>query len=89
MHMLLVILGGVLLLAVFALFGRLWGGDTAGVILGVQAFIPVWLAIALTNMWVGVTKAGYTVPQELPILLVNFAAPAGLAILLARQMARV
>ena len=40
------------------------------------------------NMWVGVTRAGYTVMQELPILLVNFAVPAAIATLLARQIPR-
>ncbi|WP_455296822.1 hypothetical protein [Brucella pituitosa] len=76
MHMLLVIAGGILLLGVFLLFGKLWGGDLSGVVAGAKIFIPVWFAIALTNMWVGVTRAGYTVAQELPILLVVFAVPA-------------
>lgn len=76
MHMLLVIAGGILLLGVFSLFGKLWGGDLSGVAAGAKLFIPVWFAIALTNMWVGVTRAGYTVAQELPILLVVFAVPA-------------
>ena len=79
MHMMLVILAGGLLLCVFALFGKLWGGDAAGVALGLKYFMPVWLLVALTNMWVGVTKAGYTVSQELPILLVVFAVPAAIA----------
>lgn len=39
-------------------------------------------------MWVGVTKAGYTVAQELPILGVVIAVPAVLALLLAWQVAR-
>ena len=88
MHMLMVMGGGVLLLCVFALFGKLWGGDTAGVIAGARAFIPAWLVVALVNMWVGVTRAGYTVAQELPILLVVFAVPAALAALAAWQLAR-
>ena len=88
MHMLLVIIGGTVLLGLFALFGKLWGGDVLGVVTGAKVFIPVWLAVALTNMWVGVTKAGYTVAQELPILLVVFAVPAALAVTLAWQLAR-
>ncbi len=79
MHMLQVIAGGAVLLGLFALFGKLWGGDLAGVALGAKAFLPVWAAVALVNMWVGVTRAGYTVAQELPILLVVFAVLAGLA----------
>ena len=80
MHMFLVTTGGVLLLGVFTLFGKLWGGDFSGVVAGAKLFIPVWFVIALMNMWVGVTRAGYTVVQELPILLVVFAIPAVAAI---------
>ncbi|WP_435655819.1 hypothetical protein [Brucella pituitosa] len=58
------------------LFGKLWGDDPSGVAVAAKLFVPVWFAIALTNMWVGVTRAGYTVAQELPILLVVFAVPA-------------
>jgi len=74
--MLQVIAGGLLLLCVFALFGKLWGNDASGMALAAKAFIPVWLAVALTNMWIGVTKAGYPLLAELPILLVVFAVPA-------------
>lgn len=88
MHMLLVIGGGVAQLGVFALFGKLWGGDAAGIATGAKAFIPVWLAIALVNMWVGVTRAGYTISQELPILVVVFAVPAAIAAVAAWQLAK-
>jgi len=88
MHMLLVMLGGAILLGVFALFGKLWGGDVAGVALGAKVFVPVWLLIALTNMWVGVTKAGYSVAQELPILFVVAAVPTAIATLMAWQLTK-
>lgn len=86
MHMAMVIFAGLLLMAVFGLFGRLWGHDAAAIGLALRWFIPVWGAVALINMWIGVTKAGYTVTQELPILLVVFAVPALLAGTLAWQM---
>ena len=89
MHMLSVIGGGFLLLAVFGLFGRLWGGDVAGVAAGAKVFIPVWLAVSLVNMWIGVAKAGYTVLQELPILFVVFAVPAAVAAAAAWQLSKV
>lgn len=79
MHMLLVILAGLILLVFCALIGKLWGGDTAGIALAARYFIPLWLLVALTNMWVGVTKAGYGVSEELPILIVVFAVPAAVA----------
>ncbi|MBL4916286.1 hypothetical protein [Szabonella alba] len=88
MHMASVIFGGLLLLAVFALFGRLWGHDAAGAALGARWFIPVWVGVALVNMWVGVTRAGYSVAQELPILALVIAVPAVLALLLSLQLAR-
>jgi hypothetical protein len=44
-----------------------------------KIFIPVWLAIAIVNLWVGVSKAGYTLREELPILLIVFALPAAAA----------
>lgn len=88
MHMLQVMGGGILLLGVFSLFGKLWGGDIAGVVTGTRMFIPAWFAIALVNMWVGVTKAGYTVAQELPILLLVIAVPTVVALLVGWQLAR-
>ena len=89
MHMIQVMAGGALLLAVFALFGRLWGGDAAAIATGAKFFIPVWLVVALINMWVGITKAGYTVSQELPILLIVFAVPAAIAALTVWQLTRI
>ncbi len=90
MHMAQVIGAGILLLGVFLLFGKLWGGSdmTGTVALGATVFLPVWLALAVANMWVGVTKAGYTLAQELPILLVVFVVPAAVAFVVAWMAAR-
>ena len=82
MHMAMVMGAGVLLLVVFVMFGWLWGASAAGMALAAKVFVPVWLLVASANMWVGVSKAGYTVAQELPILLLNFAVPAALALML-------
>jgi uncharacterized membrane protein YwaF len=88
MHMAMVMGAGVLLLAVFAMFGWLWGASTAGVALAAKVFVPVWLLVAAANMWVGVTHAGYTVRQELPILLLVFAVPSAVAAVAAWQLSR-
>ena len=88
MHMVMVIAGGIVLLGVFLLFGKLWGGDAAGSATAAKIFIPVWLAIAIVNLWVGVSKAGYTVREELPILVIVFAAPAVAALLSIWQFGR-
>lgn len=81
MHVLLVIVGGIVLLGVFVLFGWLWGASAAGMALAAKAFVPAWRAVAAANMWVGVSHAGYSVREEFPILLGVFAVPAVLAAL--------
>ncbi len=88
MHMLMVIIGGVVLLGVFLLFGQLWGGTTPALATAAKVFIPVWLAVSIANLWVGVNRAGYTVAQELPILAVVFAVPAIVAAIAIWQFAR-
>ena len=45
-------------------------------------FILLWFVAAALNMYVGVTRAGYSVAQEFPIFLVVFAVPAAIAWLL-------
>lgn len=81
MHMLMVIGGGSILLGIFVLFGKLWGGDAAGMALAAKVFVPIWLMVAIANLWIGVSHAGYSVREELPILLVVFFVPAALAAL--------
>jgi hypothetical protein len=88
MHMLMVIVGGIVLLGLFLLFGKLWGGAHAELALAAKLFVPTWLAVAVTNMWVGVTKAGYSVRDELPILAIVFIVPALLAAGIVWRMAR-
>ncbi len=76
MHVAMVIGGGLVALAVFVLFGWLWGANAAGMATAATAFIPVWLLVAATNLWVGVHHAGYALREELPILLPVFGVPA-------------
>jgi uncharacterized membrane protein YwaF len=45
------------------------------------AFVMVWLAATVFNLWVGVSHAGYSVREELPILLLLFTVPAAVALL--------
>lgn len=88
MHMAMVIGGGLVLLGLFLLFGKLWGGVDPDLAMAAKLFIPVWLMVSFVNMWVGVTMAGYSVRDELPILLVVFLVPAVIAGLAAWRLAR-
>jgi hypothetical protein len=80
-HTIKVIAGGLGLLALCLLVGRMIGGPnpTLGMIEAIKTFIPLWLIGAGINMWVGVTKAGYSIREEIPFFLVVFAIPAAMA----------
>jgi hypothetical protein len=75
----IIIVGGLVLLGFFALAGWWLGGGPQSTTTAAKLFIPIWLAAALINMWLGVSRAGYSVAEELPIFLVIFAIPAAIA----------
>ncbi|MEO7916041.1 MAG: hypothetical protein ABIR16_00230 [Dokdonella sp.] len=76
MHTVYVIVGGILLMVICVMVQRMSGVSKRNSAL---TFIPLWLVGSLVNMWVGVNQSGYTIAQELPILLIVFAVPAALA----------
>jgi hypothetical protein len=88
MHIAMVLIGGIVQLAVFVLFGWLWGNSTVAMAFAAKMFIPFWLVVAAVNMWVGVTHAGYSVKAESPIFLLNFLVPAGVAVVTVWQLTR-
>ena len=69
---------GFALLGVCLLLPRLLGRPELSVA-GAKIFIVIWLIATLANMWLGVSRAGYSVAEELPIFLVLFAVPAAAA----------
>jgi len=80
MHTLMVLAGGFVLLGICLLTGKFAGGSSAAMAKAALVFLPLWLMGAGLNMWIGVAKAGYSVKDELPIFLVIFAVPAGVAL---------
>jgi hypothetical protein len=76
MHTIMVMLGGFLLLGICLLAGRFMKTMAIAALI----FIPIWLGATLINMWIGVSRAGYSVAEELPIFLVVFAIPALVAL---------
>ncbi len=77
-----IILGiGLLLSGVCLGAGWLWGGAIrlrAAALL----FVAVWFVATAANLYVGVTRAGYSFREELPIFLLLFGVPAAVALLL-------
>ena len=81
MRSIVIILGGLLLLGLGLVVGRKMGSDAAAaMVTAAKVFIPIWLGAALFNMWMGVSRAGYSVAEELPVFLAIFAIPAGVAV---------
>jgi hypothetical protein len=77
----LFLLVGFLLLAASMLLGKLFFSNYPGATYAAtMIFVALWLVIAGANMWVGVAKAGYSLHEELPIVLLIFAAPTIVAI---------
>jgi hypothetical protein len=83
MRTLLFLTVGFLLLGSFHLLGRLFVPYfPLAPLIATAAYIAMWLSIASFNLWVGVARAGYSVTEELPILILIFGLPAALALLL-------
>jgi hypothetical protein len=76
----LIIVAGFILIGLSVLAARWIGGTgTSAITAATKVFIPIWLVIALVNLWMG-TRAGYSVAEELPIFLLIFTAPAAAAL---------
>jgi hypothetical protein len=82
-HTLKVIAIGFALLAVCLVVGRLVGGASQSHLLARSAlvFVALWFVGAGINMWLGVSRAGYSVAEEVPYFLVVFLIPSAVALL--------
>jgi hypothetical protein len=79
----MILSAGLLLLGAVVIFGRLFTQYYASAATwAVGGFVAVWLLATGFNLWVGVSKAGYSVTEELPIMLVLFGVPALAAVVI-------
>jgi hypothetical protein len=79
MHTVMVITGGLALMAFCLAVGH-WLGGSTGLARAALLFLPLWLIATAVNLWVGVAKAGYSVAEELPILAALFVPLAAIAL---------
>jgi hypothetical protein len=81
-HTIKVIILGFALLAVCLMAGRMIGGasDSAVVARSALVFVALWFVGSGINMWLGVSRAGYSVADEAPIFLLVFLIPAAPAL---------
>ncbi len=83
MHVVMLLAGAGVLLAVMGLIAR-WRGGWAGVAAAMPLYVGVWLCAALANFYAGVVHAGYSVAAEAVVFIVVFGVPAAAAWLLRR-----
>ena len=72
----LFLVGGLALWALCVATSKLLGGSRPLAATGATiVFAVIWFVVAAWNMWNGVTHAGYSVSEELPIFFLIFLAP--------------
>ena len=77
----IILLVGFILWAVCLGLARLLAGtSTSSMTIATAAFVALWFVAAALNMWIGVTRAGYSFQEELPIFLFIFLLPALVAV---------
>lgn len=78
MRTLIIINAGLVLWVVCLGVARLLAASTTTATI---VFAAAWFVAAAANMWIGISQAGYTFKEELPIFLLIFLLPVAVAIL--------
>jgi hypothetical protein len=85
MRTLLFIVGGIILWAVIMGLTKLFHNQASSSWRPLAIFAAVWLLVTSWNVWVGITQAGYTLLEELPIFLLTYLIPIAVAIVIKRS----
>jgi len=81
MRTVFVLVSGLLMFSSLFFYSRLFVQHYPGAVTIVTySFVVLWLAATVFNMWVGISHAGYSFREELPIMLLLFALPAVVAL---------
>lgn len=78
MRTLIIIIGGLVLWGASLGVARLMAASAKSATI---VFVVLWFMVAAANMWIGISQAGYTFKEELPIFLLIFLLPVAVAIL--------
>ena len=77
----IIVLGGfVLWAACLGIEKLLASSSNSSMTAATATFVALWFVAAALNMWIGVSQAGYSFKEELPIFLLIFLLPAAVAI---------
>jgi hypothetical protein len=76
----IIAVGFVLWAACLGVAKLLASSSTSSMITATVAFVVIWFVAAAANMWIGVSQAGYSFREELPIFLLIFLLPSAVAI---------
>ncbi len=80
MHTIKIVAGGLMLLTIFDVVGRLTAG-ARGMATAALVFVPVWFVCSGINMYLGIKRAGYSFADEAPIFLMVALIPGTAALL--------
>jgi len=81
MRTLIIILGGFALWAACLGIAKVLANTSdSSMTTATTAFVAIWFVAAAANMWVGVSQAGYSFQEELPIFLLIFLLPVAVAV---------
>lgn len=80
MRTLLFIVGGIILWAVLTGLTKRFYSQVSSSWRPTVIFATIWFMITSWNIWVGVTLAGYTFMEELPIFLLTYLLPLAIAV---------
>jgi hypothetical protein len=77
----IIIVAGFVLWGICIGIAKLLSSNPSSMTIATVAFIVIWLVLAAVNMWLGISTAGFTFMQELPIFLLIFLLPSAVAVL--------
>ena len=82
MRTVFVLMSGLMMFGGLFFYSRLFVQHFPGAVaMATYTFVVLWLAATAFNMWVGISHAGYSLREELPIMLLLFALPTAVALL--------